>query len=104
MADVIMLLPAGTGSGITGTAHDTGDLKDEAEMIINVSATPTVMNVTLQGSEDGTNWFTVGTPFTALTPGINAVAATGFLARWFRAVTGTLTGATVGVQLAFQKT
>ena len=54
--DVATLLPAGTGSGVTGVTLDAGDLVEEATFQLVVPATTTAMSLTLQGSLDGVNW------------------------------------------------
>lgn len=106
MADVVTLLPAGTAGSVTGASVDAGDLKDEAAMQVIVSGTLTALNVQLQGSLDNVNWFNIGANFTTLTGGEVAVtpaSAAGFVARYFRATTGTITGGTITAKLAFAK-
>ena len=119
MADFISLLPAGTGSTITGTAHDTNDVKDEATFQLVSGAGVSAAAVTFQGSNDGTNWgalpltaiaVTTGAPTAATQPVSSAAPgvlfwnlAAGGAWRYFRAVTGTVTGGTVSASVAFGK-
>lgn len=121
MADFITLLPAGTGSGITGTSHDTGDIRDQATFQIIAGTGVSASSVTFQGSNDNVNWsplplnsIAATTGASAASPQPEAPAAPGaffytLLAgagvwRYFRAVTGTVTGGTLSASVAYGKT
>lgn len=118
MADIVTLLPAGTGSGATGATFDTGDLHDVATLQVVVAGTPTASSVQLQGSLDGQNWQNVGAPLTSAgaagaagpLTGTTATLLTAIMSgegtyRYFRATTGTISGsgASVTAVLAFGK-
>lgn len=111
MADIITLLPAGTGSTVTGVTFDSGDLHDVATLQVIVAGTPSASSVQLQASLDGVNWQNVGAPLSsagvvgAAGPivGTTATLLLGVMAgegvyRYFRASTGTLTGTGVSVK------
>ena len=122
MSDIVTLLPAGTGSGVTGATIDAGDLVRDFTIELAVSAATTAMSVTFQGSLDGTVWqdlpglqvvSAAGAESAAVQPYVTNAAGAGSVAfvsaaaggawRFFRAVTGTITGATVGATLAFER-
>jgi hypothetical protein len=121
VADFITLLPAGTGTGVTGTTHDTGDIRDQATFQIIAGAGVTASAVTFQGSDDAVNWIPLplnsvtavtGAPAAAPQPLGPAAAGSFFYTlvpgagvwRYFRAVTGTVTGGTLSAAVAYGKT
>jgi hypothetical protein len=117
MADVITLLPAGTGASVTGAAHDTGDLKDQATLSVMAAGVAAAWTVQLQGSVDGINYQNIGAPLSsagvigAAGPAGSsvlglacAVLANSGVWRYFKAVSGGNTTVTVSATLAFGKT
>jgi hypothetical protein len=119
MSDVVTLLPAGTGSGVTGAAIDAGELVSRATIQLAVSATTSAMSASFQGSIDGTSWdalplsslnavtgakSALTQPYVATNTGAAVIGfvldGSGGAWRYFRAVTGTITGATVGAKIA----
>jgi hypothetical protein len=112
MSDVITLLAA-VSANVTGPASEPGDLKDEVTMDVVIAGTVSAYSVQLEGSLDGTDWFSMGIPLTssgaagtAIGPvtqstGQLAVSA-GVLSRYYRAVLASYSGTgTVTAYLAF---
>lgn len=99
MTDILTILSAATAN-VTGAGFDAGDLKDGAALEVATAGTVSAFSVQLQGSLDGTNWFSIGSPLTtATTSGESA----GFLARWFRAVLSGFSGTgTVTARIGFE--
>lgn len=99
MTDILTVLSA-AAANVTGTAFDAGDLKDGAALEVVTAGTVSAFSVQLQGSLDGANWFSIGSPLTtATTSGESA----GFLARWFRAVLSGYSGTgTVTARVGFE--
>ena len=60
MAAETVLLNAATATGV-GTAKDFSRLIDKHALQVTTTGDPTAVTVTLEGSLDGTNFFTVGT-------------------------------------------
>jgi hypothetical protein len=93
---LVKLLNAVTATG-AGTAADLGDTRDEFSLLVQTTGSPT-FSVTFQGSNDGTNWFTLGSAVTSVTSG---TAVTGNPARYVRANLTALSGGTLTAELAF---
>ena len=112
MADVITLLPAVSANG-TGTAFEADDVRDEITMEVIIAGTVSAFSVQLQGSIDGTDWFSMGIPVTSAgaagadigpvtqSTGVLALSS-GVLAQYFRAALASYSGTgTVTAELAF---
>lgn len=98
-ASVVTLLSAVSATG-TGAAFDLDGIRDEFTLVIQTTGSPT-FSLTLQGSVDGTNWFTLGS---AVTSAAAATVITSQLAAYVRADLTALSTGTLTAELGFSKT
>jgi hypothetical protein len=102
MADVVTLL-AGVSANGAGPVVDAGDLRDEFTLFAEITGTVSAFSIQFAGSEDGTNFFNLGSAVTSVTAG-TAVAAPP-LARYLQATLASYSGTgTVTAKVAFGKT
>lgn len=88
-------IPAGTSGLTTGTALDNGTLRSNHSVFVTAAGAPTAGVVTLQVSQDGTNWFSSTTTLTIAAVGVQSTSLA-VVARYVRAsITTAITGGTV---------
>lgn len=87
-----LLLLQAANANVTGATVDSHTISDDMALEVVTAGTVTAFSVQLQGSEDGTNWMSIGTASTV-------VGTTGFTGtsqpppfRYFRAVLSGFTG------------
>lgn len=66
-------LAAVTGTGAGSTIEYGQSLKDFGVQLVIAGGTLSALSVTLQGSLDGTNWFTLGSAITTTTSSYTAI-------------------------------
>jgi hypothetical protein len=85
--DVVSLLPAASANQ-AGSVLDTGTAQSSCTLQVTVSGTP-AFSVQLQGSADGSAWFSAGAAVTAAS---SASLSPSPAARYFRAAVSGFTG------------
>jgi hypothetical protein len=97
----LVSLSAKSATSSVPVALDGVVIRQNAVMVVTTSAGVSAGSVQMQGSLDGTNWFSIGSPVTTSAASTTTVAtSTSAFARFVRAVIATtITGGTVTVSV-----